>query len=341
MIGVQALVALVVGWTATWAVRVISLRTGILDRPNARSLHSQPTPTLGGLGLIVGTWAGLGAGYLMGSPIVHGWALAGSTGVLLVLAYDEIRAMHWVAKLAVQAAACTVLLFSGVVLHRVMLPLVGELELGVLSYPLTFVWLVGLQNLYNFMDGMDAFSGLEGLLVAGLVGGLAMSFAFNLAPLALTLAASALGFLFWNRPPARVFMGDAGAHFLGLMFGVLAVLGEEVGVPFRLVVCFLGAFLFDSVYTIFRRLFRGENLTQAHRFHLYQRLNALGWSQGQIGLLYGTGTMLLGTSGYLEQYGQHGLAQVVFLVTALGMLSGTVCLERVWRTGGLEAEREV
>ncbi|MDP6775753.1 MAG: hypothetical protein QGI83_03200, partial [Candidatus Latescibacteria bacterium] len=144
--------ATIAAWAATAAVRRGMLRAGVLDVPNVRSSHTRPTPTLGGIGIIVGTAAGLVVSYavfgLAKPPFLQ--ALAGSTFILAVLCYDEIRPMGRFQKLVVQAGAVLILVGADVVLRRVSLPGVGEVALGSLAVPVTLLWLFAVQNLYNF-----------------------------------------------------------------------------------------------------------------------------------------------------------------------------------------------
>jgi Fuc2NAc and GlcNAc transferase len=133
-------------------------------------------------------------------------------------------------------------------------------------------------------------------------------------------------------------MGDAGGHFLGLTLGSFAVLGDVHGVPFGVSVVLLGAFLFDAVYTIGRRAQRGENVTLAHRFHLYQRLDRLGWSHGQINLAYGAVTLLLGLAGYLWTFAHPGLALRFTLAILVAMAAGSAWVEWKWSRSIGDAE---
>ncbi len=327
------LVAVAVAWGATATVRFWMVRIGILDVPNKRSSHSRPTPTLGGIGIIVGTGVALALGYglLDFPPLPFLKALAGSTLILGILCYDEIHPMGRLSKLAVQAGASLVLVGAGVVLHRISVPGVGEVALGWMALPVTLLWLFGLQNLYNFMDGIDGIAGVEGVLFGGLIAGLSVGYAPVLTPLSTALAGATLGFLFLNFPPARIFMGDTGGHFLGLTFGAIAVVGEAEGLPFVVTLLFLGAFLFDSVYTIFRRLVRGENITLAHRSHIYQRLNILGWSHLRVDLWFALCTLLLGGAGYLAVYGYVVPALVACALAGTLIIGGTVWVESRWR----------
>ncbi|MDP6778058.1 MAG: hypothetical protein QGI83_14975 [Candidatus Latescibacteria bacterium] len=193
------------------------------------------------------------------------------------------------------------------------------------------LWLVAEHNLYNFMDGIDAIAGSEGLLVAALICGLSVTLAPVLTPLSAAVAGGALGFLFLNRPPARIFMGDAGGHFLGLTLGAFAIIGEGHGIPFVVTGLFLGAFLYDSVYTIFRRLARRENITLAHRSHLYQRLNIMGWSHLHVDLAFAATTLLLGASGYLVAFGYSSAGIALGCLTIVAMVGATVWIEKRWR----------
>lgn len=332
-LGMLFLIGVVIGWIVTRSARFAALRAGIVDWPNPRSSHEEPTPTLGGLGIILGVWLALCLGYsVLSLHPLRGWeVLLGSTLVLMLLGYDEVRPMGRLAKLAVQVGASLLLVASGAVLHRVSFPGLGEVVLGELAFPVTLIWFVAVQNLYNFMDGIDGIAGVEGCLVAILIGGLSIKFIPNLAPLSWALAGVTLGFLFWNFPPAKIFMGDVGGHFLGLIFGLMAVIGEDAGVPFVVILLFMGGFLFDSVYTILRRLFLREDITQAHRYHLYQRLNALGWAQARVSVVYGGFTLLFGAVGYLWFYGHFSQALWMgcFLTTLI--VSGTLWLEYEWR----------
>lgn len=307
------------------------LRWRVLDMPDDRSAHIQPMPTLGGLAILLGTGMALAPGGLFFTlpPI---WpALSIGTAILCVLVYDEIRPMGRLAKFVIQCGASLVLIGGGVVLHRLDLPFVGVLHLSWVAMPVTFLWLVGMQNIYNFMDGIDGIAGVEGFLVSGLIAGLAISFSSSLAPVCFVVAGSTLGFLFFNFPPARIFMGDVGSHFLGLMLGVIAIWGEQDGVPFWIVVLCLGAFLYDGIYTLLRRLFRGENITQAHRFHLYQRLNRMGWTYRSVLGLYGGLTGLLGAVGYFYSFGYHHLSLGSGCMVVVLMVIGTAWVESRWR----------
>src|SRR5690606_28300225 len=180
-----------------------------------------------------------------------------------------------------------------------------ELDLGVTRVPLgafgTVVGMLGaawMINLYNFMDGIDGLAAGEGVLV-GIIGGvlLTMSGEPGLALVALLTAAACAGFLWWNWHPARIFMGDVGSGFLGIVFATLAVASENrSAVPLLLWVVLLGVFIFDATVTLVRRVLRRERWYEAHRSHAYQRAVQAGRSHHVVtagalgvGLLLGIG----------------------------------------------------
>ncbi len=306
-------------------------RWRVLDVPGERSAHVRPVPTLGGLGIVVGTAAALVCGGAF-FPLPAVWpALSVGAAILCTLVYDEIRPLGRVSKLAIQCSASLVLIGGGAVLYRVDLPVVGAVQLSWGGVLLTFLWLMGVQNIYNFMDGMDGIAGVEGCLASCLIAGLAASISPSLSLVCIVLAGACVGFLCFNFPPARIFMGDVGSHFLGLMLGVIAVWGASEGVPFWIAVLCLGAFLYDGIYTLLRRLLRGENITQAHRFHLYQRLNRMGWTPRAVLCLYGGFTGMLGAVGYCYFFGYPHLSLGVGCAVAALMGLGTAWLERCWR----------
>jgi len=281
-----AVAALAVSALVTGGVLAAARRWQVLDRPNARSAHRDPTPTLGGIGVLAGLWCGLAL--LAGTAgVALEWrALAAGTVALSPLIVDDLRRPLRVSqKLILQLLAAAAWLALGPRLEIVSLPWLGSLPLGWWSWPVTGLWLVGVMNVFNFMDGIDGLTATQ-TIACGLGLALALAAAQSpAAPLGLLIAAAAAGFLVFNRPPARIFMGDVGAHAIGLVMGGLAVAGQGHGLPFWLAAAILGTYLFDTTYTLARRALRRENVLQAHSQHLYQRLTRRGWSHGRIDAL--------------------------------------------------------
>ncbi len=286
-----ALVAFVCAWAGVGAIRRFAERRELLDIPNERSSHSRPIPRGGGLAIVLVTLL-LAA---ISNAYTHGWsrntllaALAGWAMVAAVSAADDLRSLPNSVRFAVHAAAAVLIVLFVGRWSVVALPLIGRLTLGFGGALVAFFWLVGLTNAYNFMDGIDGIAGSQAV-VAGLawtVLGWATG-ADQIAVAGLLIAAASTGFLFHNWPPARIFMGDVGSAFLGLVLATLAVAGAEVdprlGVAGVLVVW---PFVFDASFTFIRRALRHENVFEAHRSHLYQRLVILGRSHRSVTVLY-------------------------------------------------------
>ena len=268
------------------AVTRIMIRVRILDVPNRRSSHARPVPRCGGVAIIVTFFAGMA---LLWSDALWGLAAAAAMVALVGLADDLGRLGVW-GKLAGQAAAAAVLIASGVVLRRLNVPGLGEVELGWWGYGLTLLWLVGITNMVNFMDGLDGLAGGTGVIAALAFAAVAsLSGATMSAQLAAVLAAGCLGFTLFNAPTARIFMGDVGSEFLGFTLAALAVAGasHDAGHISALVMpLLLFHFIFDTIFTLFRRILDGEKVTQAHRGHLYQLMNRLGASHVQVSLFH-------------------------------------------------------
>lgn len=259
----------------TALVRRYALARQVLDLPNARSSHTVPTPRGGGVAIVVAfTLAVLTLAALGRVPARTTIALVGGgLAVAIVGLIDDHRHVPAGRRLAAHfAAAFWVLWWLG---GLPSLVLAGRsVDMGWLGDALAAVALVWLLNLYNFMDGIDGIAGVESVTVALGAAGLYFAFPEGGADPALPLAlgVAAFGFLIWNLPPARIFMGDAGSGFLGLTLGTLALVGGAASPRWLFVwAILLGVFIVDATVTLVRRLLRGEPVHQAHRRHAYQR----------------------------------------------------------------------
>jgi len=266
----------------------------MLDIPNDRSLHEAPTPRGGGLSFVAVFLAAV-TGLALAGMISGRLALAlGPGGALVALAgwLDDHGHLPVRLRLAVQflAAGIAVAALGGVdslELGRVTMPL------GSAGSVLAAVGIVWMLNLYNFMDGIDGIAGVEAVttaLFAGLF--LAWKGAPGIAFLCAVLAAATAGFLTWNWPPAKIFMGDVGSGFLGYVFAVMALASEKAGaVPLLVWILLLGVFVLDTTVTLLLRMRRGETIWQAHRSHYFQRAVRAGLSHRSVtvwtGLLNG------------------------------------------------------
>lgn len=313
------------GCVTTWLVVRITRRFDLFDQPNERSAHTTPTPTVGGLGVVAGFWSGVavlyGADSWVGEDLM-GW-LAASALLLLAVIDDVLRPMRPWEKMVLLLAAITAWLAWAPYLQWLIVPGVGRVELGDWGWPLTVMWFFFMCNAFNFMDGIDGLSGMQTLCVGLWTGALLWDTGTAAGPAAWLLAAAAAGFLFFNLPPARIFMGDVGALFIGFSIAACGILGAQAGIPLWCSVAVLAVYIFDVVYTIVRRGLRGENLTHAHRKHLYQRLDRIGWSHWRIDVVAVgiTSLMGMGVYGYLAglvvSLGLCGLGGIVLAAGAV------------------------
>ena len=290
--------AALLAYVAVGGLRTWARRRRMIDVPNERSSHTRPTPRGGGLAIAVVTLGGLLVVHLgvVRRPLdvpALGY-LAGAGLVALVSWTDDVRSLSSLTRLVAHALGAAIAILALGHWTAVAIPGVGELTLGWLGLPLTAVWLIGLTNAYNFMDGIDGIAAGQGV-VAGLAWFAIGSIAGEplVSTLGLLLAGSCLGFLGHNWPPARIFMGDVGSAFLGYSFAVLPMLLSRLSGDARLraLAPVLGClivwpFVFDATITFLRRLARRENVLAAHRSHVYQRLVIAGRSHRCVTSLY-------------------------------------------------------
>lgn len=280
----------------------------LLDVPNPRSSHEIPTPRLGGVAVMVGVW--VGATLLRPE---EGWALlifatlAGIVGLV-----DDLGNLHFGVKAGGQVVASLALVI-------VAPPHIAEAAgvLAPLALALAVLWLVALMNAFNFMDGID-----------GIVGGTAVVnalFLWALAPdgtVALPIIVGAtLGFLAWNLAPATIFLGDSGSHFVGFLLGGAALYaggGAVPLLPLAAAVVFT-PYLFDTAFTLLRRLRAGKNVFTAHREHVYQRITPSPAFHRQVSILYCGLAVISGTSAVLLARGYMLPGIALFLACCLAI----------------------
>jgi UDP-N-acetylmuramyl pentapeptide phosphotransferase/UDP-N-acetylglucosamine-1-phosphate transferase len=300
-------------------IRRLAIRHRIVDHPNERSSHSVPTPRGGGLAIVVLV---IGTALLFG--IVNGFhrqsLVYAVVGLLLAWLgwQDDISSLSSRMRFAVQAMAVTLAMLGLGYFKSVTIPLFGELQLGWVGIPVTFFWILGFINAYNFMDGLDGFAGgvalaagLGWTILSSTFGGLENPLAFWIA---LSIAASSLGFLGHNWPPARIFMGDVASTFLGFSFAVLPLLSApRGGDPLMFGTAILWMFIMDAGLTFLRRLAKRENVFAAHRTHLYQRLAGSGVRPAIVSALFILLTLLGAGLSIVWARGVHSIAPLIII----------------------------
>jgi UDP-N-acetylmuramyl pentapeptide phosphotransferase/UDP-N-acetylglucosamine-1-phosphate transferase len=292
----------VVTYFGVAGVRAISLKRNLLDIPNERSSHVNPTPRGGGI-LIVIILLTFYAAVAHRFPETFSWGyVAGGLLVAGISLLDDIYGVSAIWRLLVHSLAAVLLIADKGYWHSFYF--IGtsyDPTLGVAGAVVTFIWIVWLINAYNFMDGIDGIAGIQSVAAAtgwftiGWLTGSVMPFYMGGA-----LMFSSMGFLIHNWQPAKIFMGDVGSAFLGFSFAampLLATANERTYVFLPMTgVLLVWLFVFDTVVTVIRRGARGERVWEAHREHLYQRLVQSGWSHARASTIYGVLAMAITVS---------------------------------------------
>ncbi len=267
------------------AVVRLMISIGVMDQPDQRKAHARPMPKSGGVGIVAAFLVGLVLLYRfaefsrLANPYFLG-VIGASVLIAVVSFLDDLRDWPFSVKLAAQLLAALAAVGTGVYVRDYRLPYVGPLYVGWVGGPATLAWILFATNAMNFIDGLNGLAGGVALIAACFLAGIAAAhggwFAYFAA---LLLAAGLIGFLPFNFPRARIFMGDVGSQFCGFvlaMLGVVASRFEGVELSLLLVPMLLSGVLFDVAFTLARRALRGERLTAAHRGHLYQVANRAG-----------------------------------------------------------------
>lgn len=286
----------------------------ILDTPNERSSHVKPIPLGGGLAIVLivlttGAWVANEIDwrrsliYIVSASIMAwmGWR-------------DDVHTLPASFRLIVQTLIAIASIWGMGYFKVVSVPLFGDLQLGVVGIIITILWIVGLTNAYNFMDGIDGNAG--GVAFSAALGWMWLSadtgkwFVFWLA---LAIAASSLGFLVHNWTPAKVFMGDVGSTFLGYTFAVLSLVSADQGGDALLIgTLLMWIVIMDSFMTFLGRVIKRENVFKGHKSHLFQRLVLGGYKHTTISLLYILLTSIAAVLAYLWSQDDHVAPLLIF-----------------------------
>ena len=307
---VACLSALFLSVFVTPLVRRFALRIGAVSVPGGRHVHGRSVPRLGGIGLAF-AWAIPVVALAMRDPVVTralqgSWlqivtVVGGGIAICAVGALDDARGVRAQYKLAAQVLVATVAFACGFQIQAIQLPLIGILQMGVFALPVTILWIVGVTNAVNLIDGLDGlaagvtfFAAFTSFVIASISGS---------AFVALTMAAlmgALVGFLFFNFNPARIFMGDSGSYFLGFVLATTALAGggglqqkASTAVSLLVPVLALGVPIFDTLFSMFRRVLERRPIFSADRGHVHHRLLDLGLTHRHaVVFLYGISSLL-------------------------------------------------
>lgn len=302
----------------------------LLDHPNERSLHETPVPRGGGIGILAGIAVALF--FLPSLPVLLLWLVCLTLALGAFSLLDDLFHLSPVVRFLVQAAVAALLVGLG--LWTAHLPVPGSPGWPVaLGMFFSGLWLVWMTNLYNFMDGMDGFAGgmaLIGFGALAVLGWLAGDTTYAL--LCAAVASAAGGFLCFNFPPARLFMGDVGSTALGFLAAGLLLWADRSGLfPLWVGMLVFSPFIVDATVTLVGRLLRGERVWEAHRNHYYQRLVQMGWGHRKT-VLWEYGLMLLCALSAALAVNMSPAIQWGIVILWMGIYGGLIwAVERAWK----------
>ncbi len=277
-----------------WLIR-LGHRHNLLDQPHQHKRHDHPTPFLGGIALFASVWVAVAVGGLVFpdtfSDLAPSWPYIFSGALIIVLVglSDDLKSLSAGTKLLAQVAAALLVYTGGVRVELLSTPW-GSLDIGNWSLIITVLWVVGLTNAINIIDGLDALAG-----GVSLIGAVTLLFLGRLYEAGGVLAfvtgmvGFLLVFLYYNRPPARIFLGDSGAMQLGFYFAVfsLSVSVKSYAVAaLYLPLLALGVPLLETLSSTIRRLASGRKVYKADRRHLFHYLSMMGLSRGRVILVF-------------------------------------------------------
>jgi len=281
----------ILSYLGVWIIRRYAERRDLLDHPNERSSHSMPTPRGGGLAIVL-IVTGTGLWFVRGEDLKRDLVFIVCGAVIAFLGWrDDLHSLSPRVRFAVQGLVAAVSIWGLGYFQSVTIPLFGVLQLGAVGMVITFLWIIGLTNAYNFMDGIDGIAGgiafaagLGWTLLTSNIDYLANTFVFWVA---LSIGAGGLGFLVHNWHPAKIFMGDVASTFLGYSFAVMPLLAsDKEGDALMLGTLLMWTIIMDAGVTFIRRVAKRENVFAPHRTHLYQRLVIGGYSHSEVSAMY-------------------------------------------------------
>jgi UDP-GlcNAc:undecaprenyl-phosphate/decaprenyl-phosphate GlcNAc-1-phosphate transferase len=331
-------VALLATLAVTPIVRRVSVRAGIVDRGGGRKVHTRELSRLGGVGMFTGIAAALAAQYI-GERSFH-WtpvltvadapllgALAGLALIFVVGLVDDLRGLRPGVKFVGQLLAAAVPIAAGLRVEFIGNPFDGSLvQLGLLSYPVTALWIVGFANVINLIDGLDGLA--AGIAAIAATSFLVLAIQMNMlvaAVLAAAVIGVCVGFLRYNFNPASIIMGDSGSLTLGFALACMSLQGvmkSVAAVTLAVPLLVIGVPVFDTASAIIRRWLHGRPIQEADNGHIHHRLLHRGFNQRQTVLIIYTWSLALAVGGYSIRLVPTYLKFIVFLV--LATLSGVM-----------------
>ena len=324
--------ALVVTFVATPLVRRFALRRGLVDRPGGRKVHETPIPRLGGVAIFLGVAVAVAAqiygelqlgwgGTLVSDGSVEPRTIAvliGMTLVFLVGLWDDLSNLTPGMKFAGQLVAAGVVVASGLRIEYIGNPLGGGLiDLGLISIPITLIYIVGFTNVINLIDGLDGLAaGVSAIAATSLLVLAAQGNRLDAAAMAAAVIGACIAFLRYNFNPASIFMGDSGALFLGFTLSVISLMGvmkSTAAIALAVPLLIIGVPIFDTATAIIRRLLHQRPIQEADKGHIHHRLLGRGFNQRQTVLIIYVWCIALALGGYAVRWSAGPIKLVAFV----------------------------
>ena len=320
------LTAVIFSFTLTPLVRKLAIKIGAVDIPkDNRRVHKEPMPHMGGLAIFFAVIIVTLIFLPLSREIIS--IILGGTIIVMGGILDDLRDLNPKAKFMFQIAAGLVIIIGGVKVDFVTNPFskdIALLDLRWLSIPITLFWIVGITNTLNFIDGLDGLSAGVAMISSLTLMIVAARFGYsNIIVLSAAMAGACLGFLPYNFNPAKIFMGDTGALFLGFMLAAVTIEGVMKSVATIAIVApilILSVPIFDTTFAICRRLLNGQSIVAADKGHLHHRLLNRGFSQRKSVLILYSISAAFGLIAILVS--QANSKQAVYL--SLALLIGSV-----------------
>jgi len=304
IMALSAMLALTISLLTTPLMRRLAIRFKIYASPNHRTIHKTLIPKLGGLSIFISFTMGIMIYAFTTGNFENLWGLLLGGGIVLLVGFlDDIYNLSCYQKLFGQILAALIAVYFGLMIQTVSLPFDNILELGYAGVFLSVLWIVTITNAMNLLDGLDGLASAIGILIALFIFLWAGFFQnMELVAMAVILIAVLLGFLKYNKPPARIFMGDSGSLFLGFSLACLSLKAISLpgsGTNFLILLVLFAIPLTDTTLAVFRRVSKGKHPFSPDKKHIHHRLLELGFNQSAAVLIIITATSICGLVGLI------------------------------------------
>ena len=316
---IASFIALISTFFLTFLVKQIAFKFNIVDLPNQRKIHKKATPRIGGLAIFLG--AALGLLYLQPEHVHLLEISLGAVVIVITGILDDRYDIRPVIKLSGQLIAASFLISSGLIIERITLPFIGMIDLGVFSVLITVLWVVGITNAINLIDGLDGLAtGVSTIALCSMLLMAIIDLQVFAAYLAVVIIGANLGFLYHNFYPAKIYMGDTGSNFLGYMIAVISMLGLFKNIAlfsFIIPIIVLAVPIFDTLFAIIRRASNKQQIMQPDNKHIHYQLLRVGFTHRQAVLIIYAFSLLFGILAILFAEASLAISLLVTFIVVL------------------------